>query len=171
MQKRIVTCPKCQTQVPVENLAREVFVDVFCPRCGARMRVAFDTAETVLPRVAGKALAVPGFLSLDGKLYALKEGRQKVGRKGSSEVADICLESSDRTMSRIQCTIEAIRMKSGRWKVIIQEARSKDKAADSPLQVSGETIMPDEHIVLQDGDKIKMGETIVEYKQQKDTEK
>ena len=167
MQKRIVTCPKCKTQVAVENKSREAFVDISCPNCNARMRVAFDMAETVLPQEVMEDRTIPGSLRLNGKDYPLQVGKQTVGRLSSSGKTDLGLISSDRSMSRIHCLIEVVRMKNGRYKSILQDARGEEKTQAKPLCLSGERLLPGERIVMHDGDSIQMGDSLVEFVQRK----
>lgn len=134
------------------------------PACGAKLRVRFDTGETVL---AQKKLAatVPGYLVLSGQGYELKEGRNTIGRSNSNHEADIELATDDRSVSRLHCLIEAIRLKDGRVKVVISDLRTAEKMAEKPTLVYDEPLHPEDCIVLDDGDTIELGDQTLHFHQ------
>lgn len=134
------------------------------PACGAKLRVRFDTGETVL---AQKKLAatVPGYLVLSGQGYELKEGRNTIGRSNSNHEADIELATDDRSVSRLHCLIEAIRLKDGRVKVVISDLRTAEKMAEKPTLVYDEPLHPEDRIVLDDGDTIELGDQTLHFHQ------
>lgn len=145
------------------------------PSCGAKLRVRFDTGETVLAAKKGAA-TVPGYLTWGGQAYELKEGRNTVGRSSSKHEADIEIPTDDRSVSRMHCLLEAIRLsdcksdrtstdRTGRVKVIISDLRSADKIAQKPTLVYDEPLAQEDQLVLEDGDTIEIGGQVLRFHQ------
>ena len=134
------------------------------PSCGAKIRVCFDTGKTIIAQKKNAA-TVPGYLSYGGNHYELHEGRNTVGRSSSKHEAQIEFETTDRTMSRVQCLLEVVRTKNGRVKVIISDMRSSDKISQKPTLVGDDPLVGDDRLVLEDGDTIQMGEQIIRFNQ------
>ena len=63
MESKKVVCPNCRGTLEITNPKQEPFLMIKCPNpaCGAKLRIRFDTGETVL---APKKTApkVPGYL-------------------------------------------------------------------------------------------------------------
>ena len=171
MESKIITCPNCHEQREVTNPKKQRLLMITCsnPTCGAKIRVRFDTGETIIAQKKNAA-TVPGYLSYGGKHYELQEGRNTVGRSSSKHEAQIELETTDRTMSRVQCLLEVVRTENGRVKVIISDLRSSNKISQKPTLVGDDPLEEGDRLVLEDGDTIQMGEQIVKF-HQKELEK
>lgn len=166
MESKIITCPNCRGKLEVTNPREEPMLMITCPNpaCGAKLRVRFDTGETIIAPKK-KMATVPGYLSYDGRHFPLQEGRNTVGRSSSKHEAQIELETTDRTMSRVQCLLEVVRTENGRVKVIISDMRSSDKISQKPTLVGDDPLEEGDRLVLEDGDTIQMGEQIIRFNQ------
>lgn len=166
MESKKIVCPGCHGMLEVTNPRGEAVLMVKCPNpaCGAKLRVRFDTGETVLATKKGAA-TVPGYLTWGGQAYELKEGRNSVGRGSSKHEADIEIPTDDRSMSRLHCLLDAKRLNCGRVKVIISDLRSADKIAQKPTLVYDEPLAQEDHLVLEDGDTIEIGGQVLRFHQ------
>jgi hypothetical protein len=165
MESKKITCPSCHGILEVTNPKGEPIQMIKCPNpaCGARLRVRFDNGETILAPKKSVA-TVPGYLTWNGHTFELKEGRNTVGRNSSKHEADIELLTDDRSVSRLHCLLEAMRLKSGRVKVVISDLRAAEKISVKPTIVFDEgldfedPIAPEDILVLEDGDTIEIGD-------------
>ena len=166
MDSKIITCPNCRGKLEVTNPREDPMLLITCPNlaCGAKLRVRFDTGETIIAPKK-KMATVSGYLSYDGRYFPLQEGRNTVGRSSSKHEAQIELETTDRTMSRAQCLLEVVRTENGRVKVIISDMRSSDKISQKPTLVGDDPLEEGDRLVLEDGDTIQMGEQIIRFLQ------
>ena len=167
MESKIITCPNCHEQREVTNPKKQRLLMITCsnPTCGAKIRVHFDTGETIIAKKK-KAATVPGYLSYNRKNFELQEGRNTVGRNNSKHEAQIELDTTDKTMSRVHALLEAIRTESGRVKVVVSDLRTADKIAQCPTLVGDDPLVEGDRIVLEDGDTIQMGGQITRFHQQ-----
>ena len=134
------------------------------PACGAKLRVRFDTGETIIaPKKT--AATVPGYLTWDGQSFELKEGRNSVGRGSSKHEADIELPTEDRSVSRLHCLLDARRLNSGRVKVVISDLRTAEKISQKPTLIYDESLAPEDMLVLEDGDTIEIGDQTLRFHQ------
>lgn len=172
MVSKKIVCPSCHGTLEVTNPRQEPELMIKCPNpaCGAKLRVRFDTGETVLAAKKGAA-TVPGYLTWGGQAYELKEGRNTVGRSSSKHEADIEIPTDDHSVSRMHCLLEAIRLsdcnsdKTGRVKVIISDLRSSDKIVQKPTLVYEEPLAAEDRLVLDDGDSIEIGNQVLRFHQ------
>lgn len=164
MESKIIVCPNCRGKLEVTNPKEEPMLKITCPNpaCGAKLRVRFDTGETIIAPKKDMA-TVPGYLSYGGKHFELQEGRNSVGRASSKHEAQIELNTSDKSMSRVQCLLDVVRTEKGRVKVIISDLRSSDKIAQKPTLIGDEPLEKGDRLVLEDGDTIQMGEQIIRF--------
>lgn len=148
------------------NPRQEAVLMIKCPNpaCGAKLRVSFDTGETILAAKKGAA-TVPGYLTWDGQAYELKEGRNTVGRNSSKHEADIEIPTYDRSVSRLHCQLDARRLNSGRVKVVISDLRSAEKISQKPTLVYDEPLAQEDQLVLEDGDAIEIGGQLLHFHQ------
>lgn len=166
MESKKIVCPGCHGTLEVTNPRKEPVLMIKCPKpaCGAKLRVRFDTGETVLAPKKGAA-TVPGYLSWGGETYELKEGRNTVGRSSSKHEAGIEIATDDKSVSRLHCQLEATRLKSGRVKVIISDLRAGDKIVRKPTLVDEEPMAAEDCLVLEDGDTIGIGDQTLYFHQ------
>lgn len=166
MESKKIVCPSCHGTLEVTNPKGETMLMVKCPNpaCGAKLRVRFDTEDTVLaPK--HRAATVPGHLCWNGQRLNLQLGRNTLGRNSSKHEADLEMETNDRSVSRLHCLLEAVRTKSGRVKVIVSELRSAEKLAQKPTFVNDEPMATEDRIVLDDGDTLQLGDQILTFSQ------
>lgn len=150
----------------VTNPKGEPILMIKCPNpeCGAKLRVRFDTGETVIAQKK-TAANVPGYLTWGGQSYELKEGRNSIGRSSSKHEADIEIPTDDRSVSRVHCMLEAVKLKSGRVKVVISDLRSLEKISQKPTLVYDEPLAQEDQLVLEDGDTIEIGGQVLRFHQ------
>ena len=166
MESKRIVCPGCHGTLEVTNPKGEPVLMIKCPNpaCGAKLRVRFDTGETVIaPKKT--AATVPGYLTWDGQSFELKEGRNSVGRSSSKHEADIELPTEDRSVSRLHCLLDARRLNSGRVKVVISDLRTAEKISQKPTLIYDESLAPEDMLVLEDGDTIEIGDQTLRFHQ------
>lgn len=166
MQSKKIVCPGCHGTLEVTNPKGEPVLMIKCPNpeCGAKLRVRFDTGETVIAQKK-TAATVPGYLTWGGQSYELREGRNSVGRGSSKHEADVEIDTDDRSVSRVHCLLEAIRLKSGRVKVVVSDLRTAEKIAQKPTLVYDEPLAAEDRLVLEDGDTIEIGDQTLRFHQ------
>lgn len=166
MEAKRIKCPNCHGLLEVTNPKGETMLMITCPNpdCKAKMRVQFDTGETILAQ-SKKNETVPGYLTHQGHQYELKEGRNTIGRSSSKHDAQIELITDDKSMSRLHCLIEGVKLSNGRIKLIISDLRSPEKIDKMPLYVEDEPLAKEDRIVLADGDYIQMGRQRIRFSQ------
>lgn len=166
MESKTIVCPNCQGRLEVTNPRQEPVLMIKCPNpaCGARLRVRFDTGETVLAQKKNVA-TVPGYLTWGGQIYELHEGRNTLGRSSSKHEANIEIDTEDKSVSRVHCLLEAMKLKSGRVKVVISDLRSAAKIALKPTLVYDEPLAAEDCLVLDDNDTIEIGGQTLRFHQ------
>ena len=167
LKSRIITCPRCGAMMEVTNPNLQSVRDVNCPNpnCKVLLHVNFDDGETVLAEKKERK-DVPGQLVYNNHspLY-LKEGKNTVGRADSKHTADLGLEVNDQAMSRLHCLIEVHKLSTGMYKAVISDLRDETKINKMCTEINGEPLMKEDKMVLDDGDSIKMGNTVIRYRQ------
>lgn len=166
MESKKIVCPNCHGTLEVTNPKQEPFLMIKCPNpaCGAKLRIRFDTGETVLaPQKA--AVKVPGYLNWQGHLYELREGKNTVGRNSSKHEALIEFSTDDKSMSRTHCLIEVVRTTDGRMKAVLSDIRTSEKIDKMPTKVGNLPLAIEDRIVLADGDLIQMGQQKIRFNQ------
>lgn len=97
-------------------------------------------------------------LECEGKVYALHDGRQTVGRYGEHVVADVRLNVDDRTMSRHHVVIEVKRSATG-----VSVTLTIDEAKHDTV-VNGVKLMKGDVVALNDGCRMRFGATELIYR-------
>lgn len=186
MQIKRIQCPHCNVVLDVKNSNNETTKQIRCPNCNKTLQVKFQQeqvleAHTFLgPKVGGidgttqygggingrTQLACPTSfersnvrLELDGKDYPLVEGKNIIGRKGSSSEATVQLDTSDRYLSRQHCQIIVTRLPDGTMKAVLSNYMNKNRTT-----VNNQLIEEGDEIRLADGYTITMGHTTVRFK-------
>ena len=162
MDTKRIKCPKCKKILEVTNKKKESIVLVGCPQCGAKIRVKFDTGETMLAG-AEEHSDIIGALKVASNSYPLHEGVNIVGRKTQQSKVDIPVETDDLAMSRKHASIEVVRLKSGRVKVVLSDMRSAEKATFKPIIHEDIPLDVNDRVVICFGDTIQLGNTKVKY--------
>ena len=164
LKSRKITCPHCKAMIEVTNPKGLDYREITCPNpaCKATLHVRFYEGETILAENRDLKVSL-GAIEYNGLRMPLHEGKNSIGRKDSKNTADIGVETTDKSMSRQHCQIEVIRLKSGKVKPVISDLRGKDKMDKMPTMINGEPLKVCDRIVLDDGDKIQLGETVVKF--------
>ena len=166
LKSRKITCPNCKAMIEVTNPKGLDYREITCPNpaCKATLHVKFYEGETILAENKDLKESL-GIIVYNGQKMPLREGKNSIGRKDSRNTADIGVETTDKSMSRLHCQIEVIRLKSGKVKPVISDLREQDKMEKMPTMVNDLPLKASDRIVLDDGDKIKLGETVVRFRQ------
>ena len=165
MEKKKIKCPQCHGMLEVSNPGDKPAMLITCPnpQCGARMRIDFQTGLTQLDD-GGKDSSVVGHIVFAGHNYSLNEGINTIGRRASTSDATMQIDTDDQSMSRLHATLRVERLKSGRVKVILSDARPPEKAARLPIRFDEEPLYPEDAIVLANGDTFILGKTKLTYR-------
>jgi hypothetical protein len=135
------------------------------PDCKAILRVNFYDGETILAENKGQKSSL-GLLVYNSQKHALHEGKNTIGRSDSKHTAEIGIESADKSMSRLHCQIEVFKLEKGKVKPVLSDLREQDKIYKKPLKVNNEPLSFYDQIVLEDGDYLLMGDTVVRFRQE-----
>lgn len=93
-----------------------------------------------------------------GSTYALRLGINTIGRSAASSTATIQIATNDRTMSRSHAVIE-VSHAGGKTIHILRNGANKN-----PSFLNGSLIGPHDQLILNNGDRIKMGNTEMTFK-------
>lgn len=180
MQVKNVQCPSCGQVLEVHNTHNESIKKFICPKCKALLQAKFSPqqepldAKTYLgPRrtsadigIGVTKLVTPNvkqnakpILEYYGQQYSLEDGQNIVGRKCTTSKATIQIPTDDPYMSRQHCKITVNVLSNGTKKVGLRNFQNKNRT-----YIDGQLIEEKDEIFLTDGNKIKMGETIVTFK-------
>ena len=89
----------------------------------------------------------------------LQNGKQVIGRKSTTKKVDLEIESTDTSMSRQHCYIEAYTDKQKRLCHILSDAESK-----SGTFLNGKRLHQVDELYLEENDKITIGRSTLQYK-------
>lgn len=164
MEKKTIKCPRCHGILEVTNPKADPVLLITCPnpQCGAKIRVTFDTGDTVLAEHERGDDKI-GQLVYNGDSYPLVEGENTVGRQSKTSKATIQLPTDDQSMSREHIKIMVHRLKSGRVKAVVSDMRDADKMEKLPTRIDDEPLLPEDSVVLSHGDTITLGKTKIKY--------
>lgn len=93
-----------------------------------------------------------------GRTYALRSGINTIGRKASSSAATVQIATDDRTMSRSHAVIEVSNAGGNTIHIL------RDGANKNPSYLNGSLIGQQDQLILNNGDRIKMGNTELTFK-------
>ena len=93
-----------------------------------------------------------------GRTYQLRVGVNSVGRRATTSPATVQINTNDRTMSRNHAIIEA-RNAGGQMIHILKNGANKN-----PSYHNGALIGPSDQMILNNGDTIKCGNTVLTFK-------
>lgn len=94
----------------------------------------------------------------NGAIYPLRIGNNILGRKAASSMASIQIATNDRTMSRSHAVIE-VSQAGGQMLHIIKNDENKN-----PSYLNGTLIGQQDQLVLNNGDRLRMGNTELTFK-------
>lgn len=166
LKSRKITCPHCKAMLEVTNPQEQEVREITCPNpaCKAVLRVNFYDGETILAENKSQEQSA-GLLVYNSQKHALREGKNTIGRSDSKHTADIGIECADKSMSRLHCQIEVMKLESGKVKPVLSDLREQNKIDQMPLKVNDEQLSVYDQVVLEDGDYILLGDTVVKYRQ------
>ena len=93
-----------------------------------------------------------------GRAYQLKIGINTIGRKANSSTASLQIDTTDRTMSRSHAVVE-VRNAGGQVVHILKNGANKN-----PSYLNGTILGPSDQLVLNNGNRIKLGNTELTFK-------
>lgn len=88
-----------------------------------------------------------------GRCYQLKQGSNTIGRKATTSSATVQIQTTDRTMSRSHAIIEVYNQRGQTVHLL------KNGANKNPSYLNGALISQFDQLILNNGDRIKMGST------------
>lgn len=110
-------------------------------------------------RIGSSPIASVGMLvDNKGATYQLCSGINTIGRKAVSSSASVQIATDDRTMSRSHAIIE-VRNAGGQTLHILRNGANKN-----PAYLNGSVIGQKDQLILNNGDRIKMGNTELTFK-------
>lgn len=119
------------------------------PQCGG-------SDETRIGSASSHAVGV--LVDNLGRTYQLRSGINTIGRKAASSPASVQIATDDRTMSRSHAVIE-VSNAGGNTIHILRNGANKN-----PSYLNGSLIGQQDQLILNNGDRIKMGNTEVTFK-------
>ena len=119
------------------------------PQCGG-------SDETRIGSASSPAVGV--LVDNLGRTYQLRSGINTIGRKAASSPASVQIATNDRTMSRSHAVIE-VSNAGGKTIHILRNGANKN-----PSYMNGVLIGQQDQLVLNNGDRIKMGSTELTFK-------
>lgn len=93
-----------------------------------------------------------------GRTYQLRSGINTIGRKAASSPASVQIATDDRTMSRSHAVID-VSHAGGKTIHILRNGANKN-----PSYLNGSLIGQQDQLILNNGDRIKMGNTEMTFK-------
>lgn len=188
LAQKQVRCPYCQAGLNIKNSKDERERMIACPICKQAFKVSFvpkpgmpqqqvleaktamvapapmpkppvDAAtQFVTPPTAGSGKTPPPVpmnarLIVNGKVYQLKE-RNTIGRRANSGSASVQIDTLDMYMSRNHISIDIFTLPDGTFKPVLKLTAAKNQTI-----VKGRRVNPGEVLILQNGDRIVMGNT------------
>lgn len=189
MQTKKVQCPSCGKVLVVTNTMNATLKKFHCPNCNRLLQTSFPAQEEE-PLVAKTYLAPlqrkvdngatqlsgnsfgstqlsvskadvneKAKLEVGGHTYLLQDGQNIVGRKCSSSKATVQIEATDNYMSRQHFIINVSALSNGSKKVVMSNYKNKNRT-----YVNEQPIGKGDEIRLFDGNKIRIGNTIIIFK-------
>lgn len=170
-----VKCPYCGAILGLKEQADIERKSFKCPNCSERVKYTQfkqlnkpsvdDDEKTDLAGDATEIVSVPvqrkmaGVLKLnDGQRYPLSKGINVIGRKANSSTATVQIAVSDMRMSRSHGIIEVDDLSNGKRIFQYYNAKNKNKT-----YVNGVVVNEGDRIILHDGDKIQMADTLLHF--------
>lgn len=102
--------------------------------------------------------AVGAIVDRMGRTYQLRLGINTIGRKANTSTASVQIVTDDRTISRSHAIVE-VENAGGKIVHILRNGANKN-----PSYLNGSLIGHDDQLILNNGDRIKMGNTELTFK-------
>lgn len=173
METKRIKCPVCGAILDVKNSQSESVKQIVCPNCKSQLKVSFSescndgatqyfggsSAEDTMYFGGGdKQSASECWLVCNDTKYGLKTGDNIVGRQASTSQATIQIACGDRYMSRQHIRITVTRVSLTQYRAVLSNYHNKNATC-----VDGQPVADGDLILLNDGDKIKIGNTTITY--------
>lgn len=175
---KLITCPSCRAKLQVKFEPTQeplIGVTIMSPsppnsNDGAT-QLAGSTSDSGATQLAGSGNGATQLgsakhnpsdtprLLFGETVYELKEGRNIVGRKGTTSQATVQIETADRYMSRQHSLVTVTKLPDQSLKVVLSNYQNKNATL-----VDGQPIETGDEIRLTNGDTITMGKTTVTFK-------
>jgi len=168
-----IKCPHCKVGLKIDESRIPQGIESFkCPKCKNNIPLSWleqhssaDTNEDTIVTNAKPAgsgigrLTVPASEYTPFQVYQLKEGACVIGRKAKASTADLCIQTSDKSMSRSHLRIEVKKNPKGNgYFHFLSDNNSKNHTL-----YNGKTLEEGDIVILKDNDEIVMGRTIVRF--------
>lgn len=144
-------CPKCKCLIPISMLSKKEGDGFSSP----------DSNTTIVQSVkttTGK-LTVIADAHTQEQVFPLREGILIVGRKSSQPSrATICIQTSDRSMSREHIRIEVKKDPRGGYKHYLSDNNSKNHTLYNSNFLGDEEV-----VILNNNDEIVIGHTVLRF--------
>lgn len=156
------TCPVCHERHLVGKCQR--YVEQPEPQALSGEETRYGPALAQQPgedetRIGAMSQTMVGALSDGmGRTYQLRLGINTIGRKAQTSAASVQVATDDRTMSRSHAIIE-VRNAGGQTVHILRNGANKN-----PSYLNGTLIGQQDLLILNNGDRIKMGNTELTFK-------
>lgn len=113
-----------------------------------------------VPNTIGPAAqpTVGMLVDANGASYQLTQGFNGIGRKANNSAATVKIATTDRTMSRCHAIIE-VQSAGGHLLHILKNWENKNPTFLNDMQLA-----PGDQLILNPGDRLKMGNTILTFK-------
>ena len=174
LSEKIIKCTGCGQGLKVPNSALVVAKTVKCPKCGASLLVNFVDSQTANTNESddngNEGQTVYGgeqntsnttaWLEFQGMKYYIDKPVCIVGRRAGTSTADIQIDTADMYMGRHHAIITMKTDFSGNTVFTL-----KRKDAKNGLSVNNIPVAEQEETVLLSGAEIRMGHTVVVFKQ------
>jgi len=171
-----VKCGTCKQLIVFDaNKLNLDFPQIKCPKCKATNKLILSEKQKQAikqkPLPKPKEITVFGAILVvetDGppsQLFELRKGINTIGRLSSSFQADVAVETADMRMSRKHALIEVFKIKDrNNWGFVLCNFENK-----TPIQLNDDCKMSFlDEIYLKNGDKIKIGNSILIFNVAKD---
>ena len=167
-QVKQIICPKCQAvlqvKFPPQQAPLEAETFIATPKkpivdSGATQLAGSSLGATQLVTPKEMSKECNARLVFEDQPYFLEEGRNIVGRKGTTSKATIQIATEDRYMSRQHCSLTITTLPDGTKKAVLSNYQNKNLTT-----IDGQEIGTGDAIRLVNGNRIKMGHTTVVFK-------
>ncbi|MDR1813884.1 MAG: FHA domain-containing protein [Tannerella sp.] len=169
-----VKCPHCKVGLRIDESRIPQGIQSFkCPKCTQDIPLSYLDQKTVVKRdddetIVTKSkpqnsgigrLTIPASEYAPFQVYHLSEGVTIVGRKANAPTADLCIQTTDKSMSRSHLRIEVKKNPKGNgYFHYLSDNNSKNHTL-----YNGKTLEDGDIVILNDNDEIVMGRTIVRF--------
>ncbi|MFI3295392.1 MAG: FHA domain-containing protein [Rikenellaceae bacterium] len=162
-----IKCPNCSAILTIKYIPAIESKSINCPVCKTTNKYqAYRSLEEKAAPDKSKEQNQIGQLQLLNTefIYQLKEGLNVIGRKAKTSMANIQIDSSDRTMSRSHVIVDVCRFTNNHLHYISNSNNT------NPTFINGILIEAGDKMVLKGGEIIKMGNVLVKFVLDSDNE-